>query len=373
MVERVLIVGAGIAGLALGRALQSRGVSTEIVERVDDWDGSGTGIYLPANAVRALLDLGVGQRVIDAGKVNRRRDYLTAEGKKLFDVDEELFWNGLAPCVGVHRLELHQALLDGATGVPVRLGTTVAELRQDDGVEVVFGDGSVGRYDLVVGADGTRSSIRGLVCGGAPPRRASLASASWRFVVPNVIGVDCWTVWTGPRAILLTLPIDEERIYVFAAFTIRERVQGRPSDERFFGAFKRFPERARRVIAEVAADPERLYYSPIDEVDQRPVGEGRVLLIGDAAHAMAPTMAQGAALALEDALVLAELVSAGTPFDGLVDAFERRRRWRIDWVREHTQRQAKLLNLPYRVRNLTARLIGAGLWQKSFSRLPEPY
>jgi 2-polyprenyl-6-methoxyphenol hydroxylase-like FAD-dependent oxidoreductase len=373
LLERVLIVGAGVAGLALGRALRQRGIPAEIVERHAAWDGRGTGLYLPANAVRALRDLGVGERIIAAGRVNRRRRFMTAEGRHLFDVDVARFWGDVSPCIGVHRTALHQALLDGMEDVPLQLATTVRTMQQSDEVEVTFHDGVVGRYGLVVGADGVRSSIRDLTFGPAPPHRASLASASWRFVVPNVIDVDCWTLWSGRRAILLTVPIDAERIYVFAAFTVGEQVVEQPSHQRFLDAFERFPAPVRRVVAEVAGRPDRLYYSPIDEIDQRPMGRGRVVLIGDAAHAMAPTMAQGAALAVEDALVLAELLAMRTPSHEVVDAFERRRRPRIEWVRQHTERQARLLNLPYPVRNLAARLAGARLWEKSFAPLRDAY
>ena len=82
-------------------------------------------------------------------------------------------------------------------------------------------------------------------------------------------------------------------------------------------------------------------------------------------------MAQGAAMAIEDALVLAQLIAAGTPSPVLVDAFERRRRRRVEWVRTHTERQSSMLNFPFALRNLFVRLGGRQLWQRSYSLLRE--
>jgi 2-polyprenyl-6-methoxyphenol hydroxylase-like FAD-dependent oxidoreductase len=121
------------------------------------------------------------------------------------------------------------------------------------------------------------------------------------------------------------------------------------------------------------AAPEDIFFSSLEEVDQSPWHRGRVVLIGDAAHAMAPTMAQGAALAMEDALVLSELLTSGSDPEWATQAFEERRRPRVEWVREHTERQASLLRLPFAVRNLSARLIGRRLWERSFSLLRSPY
>ena len=123
----------------------------------------------------------------------------------------------------------------------------------------------------------------------------------------------------------------------------------------------------------MAASPEDIHWSPIEQVDQHPWQRGRVVLIGDAAHAMAPTMAQGAALAMEDALVLSELLATELDPGTAGNQFEKRRRPRVEWVRAHTERQARLLHLPYLTRNLAASLAGGRLWRRSFSRLRHPY
>ena len=328
-------------------------------------------MYLPANAMRALLDLGVGDQIIAAGRVNERRRYLNAKGSELFAIDEDLFWRGAAPCIGVRRTDLHRALRHGVVGSMVRLGTTVAALRTDSSAHVIFSDGTGDRYDLVVGADGVHSSIRELLFGPAPPRPASLASASWRCVLPNIMAVDCWTVWTGPRAIFLAVPIDREHLYVFAALTRNPVGPEQPTEQEIVDAFRTFDAPVRHSVAQFWSHQDQLFFSPILQVDQRPIGRGRAVLIGDAAHAMAPTMAQGAAMAFEDAVVLAHLIAAGTPTLELVDAFERRRRRRVEWVRTHTEQQAWMLNLPYALRNQFVRLGGRQLWQRSYSLLRE--
>lgn len=367
---RTLIVGAGIGGLALARTLIGKGFDVRVIERLSEAD-RGAGIYLPGNAMRALGDLGVADQVVAAGRVNRRRRYLTAGGRVLFEVDVERFWRGVAPPVGVHHTGLHTALLGDLPNV--RADISLVGLRQHaDGVEVTLSDGREVTCDLVIGADGVHSSVRESVFGTGAVRPASLGSVSWRFVVPNVIDLDCWTVWTGSRALLLAVPIDDERIYVFVSPSMHKRTDPRGRD-RFLAAFDDFCPPARRVAETVGQKLDEGFFSPLEEVDQRPWGQDRVILIGDAAHAMAPTMAQGAALAMEDALVLGSMLIGGIPVSHLGQAFEQHRRPRVEWVRKHTDRQAKVLNLPYSIRNMSARVIGKTLWKKSFSRLRDSY
>jgi 2-polyprenyl-6-methoxyphenol hydroxylase-like FAD-dependent oxidoreductase len=137
--------------------------------------------------------------------------------------------------------------------------------------------------------------------------------------------------------------------------------------------FDEFTSPVTDVVKTMNVAPEEIHFAPLDEVDQIPWHRGRVVLIGDAAHAMAPTMAQGAALAMEDAIVLAEMLESGRDPEAALAAFEERRRARVEWVREHTDRQAALLRLPFAIRNLTARLVGGRLWERSFSLLRNPY
>lgn len=368
--QRFLIVGAGIGGLALARILVGKGFDVVVIERLSGWD-RGTGIYLPGNAMRALADLGVADRVVAAGRVNRRRRYLTAGGRVLFELDVERFWKGVAAPIGVHRTDLHAAVLGDLPNVRTAIG--LADLHQHPGgVEVTMSDGRQEAYDLVVGADGVHSSVRELVFGAGAMRPASLGSVSWRFVVPNVIDVDCWTVWAGPRTLLLAVPIDDHRIYVFVSPSVHEGPEA-PDRDRFLSLFDGFCPPAHEVAEAVGEKLHDGFFSPLEEVDQRPWSQDRVVLIGDAVHAMAPTMAQGAALAIEDAVVLGSMLIDGVSVTELGQAFERHRRPRVEWVRGHTDRQARVLNLPYWLRNTSARVIGKRLWMQSFSTLRDPY
>jgi 2-polyprenyl-6-methoxyphenol hydroxylase-like FAD-dependent oxidoreductase len=367
--RRILVVGAGVAGLALARAGSGRAIDVSLIERRSDWE-EGTGMYLPGNAVRALKDLGVADRVLDSARSIRRRRYLTARGRTLFEIDVEKFWQGVATPVGVHRSQLHAALRDG---LHVQMGVHVAGLAQHPGgVDVAMSDGRQETYDLVVGADGVHSAIREMAFGQGAVSPATLGSVSWRFVVPNIIGADCWTVWSGPRALLLVVPIDDDRIYVFASLSVREAPDAQVRD-RFNGAYEAFDASARRVAELAGEQLDRSFFSPLETVTQTPWSSDRVILIGDAAHAMAPTMAQGAALAIEDSLVLARLLLAGEPVKEVVRALEERRRRRVEWVRDHTERQARILHLPYWLRNLSAGTMGRRIWMRSFSILRDPY
>jgi FAD-dependent urate hydroxylase len=170
--SRILIVGGGIAGLALGRALRKQGFVPEIIERAASWPAGGTGLYLPGNGVRALGALGLAGTVLARAVCMSHQRILDHRGRQLAEIELSTLWNPVGSCVGIARGDLHRILLEGAAGVPMRLGTTLTTLSQkDDEVNVAFVDGSTGRYDLVVGADGIRSSVQQLVFGGIRPRR----------------------------------------------------------------------------------------------------------------------------------------------------------------------------------------------------------
>jgi 2-polyprenyl-6-methoxyphenol hydroxylase-like FAD-dependent oxidoreductase len=144
----------------------------------------GTGLYLPGNGVRALGALGLADKVMARAVCMSHQRILDHTGRQLAEIDLAKLWNPVGLCVGIARGELHRILLEGAAEVPMRLGTTLTTLSQkDDEVNVAFADGSTGMYDLVVRADGIRSSIRQLVFGGTRPRH--LGQASWRFLVEH--------------------------------------------------------------------------------------------------------------------------------------------------------------------------------------------
>jgi 2-polyprenyl-6-methoxyphenol hydroxylase-like FAD-dependent oxidoreductase len=369
MVERIIIVGGGLAGLALAIALRQRGVSAEIVERADDWTTTGAGLYLVGNGTRALESIGVGNLLASQGSVIRTQALHNHGGARLAEIDTERFWADCGACLGLSRKRLHRLLADKAGNLRVRFGTTVQTLQQhEQGVSLRFSDGSSETYDFVVGADGIRSSIRRLEFGESDPRfRGQLG---WRFIArrPNEIGG--WTVFLGQGMAFLLLPIGDDQVYCYAdtlaAQPIEDPISGRI--ERLRRMFQNFASPVREVLAEIGSD-EQVHFSPIEEIDHQPWGRGKVLLIGDAAHAMSPNMACGAAMAFEDALVLAEVISRTRAPSEIIPAFIRRRSARIAWVREQTDRRDRIRTLAPAIRDALLRLLATRLYRRNYQPL----
>jgi FAD-dependent urate hydroxylase len=304
--RRVLIVVGGIAGLALARMLARIGVSPEVIEREPVWRPAGTGIYLPGNATRALRALGLDAQVACRSVEIPRQRFCDHRGRLLCEVDVAEFWRPVGPCLAIHRAELHELLLEATGDVSIRLGQAVDRLTQRDGiVSVECSDGTSGDYDLVVAADGINSAVRRLTSQPAPVPRP-MGQVGWRFVAACPPEVTTWSVMLGRRTAFLTLPISDDRVYCYC-----DAVSPRDADcaerapaERFTQLFSEFADPATPLLDNLD-DASDIHVSVIEEVALDCWVRDHIVLIGDAAHATSPNMAQGAAMALEDALVLA--------------------------------------------------------------------
>ena len=328
MTGSVLIVGGGIGGRAAARALARRGLGCTVLERRES-RGRGMGVNLPGNAVRALAELGVPEEALAGGVPVRRREYRNGRGRLLFTVDEDRFWRDVGRSVCVRHGDLLHALAL-PPGAVLEHGKAVAARPTPAGVEVELeGAASPRHFDFVIGADGVNSAMREAVADGGL-RPSSMTGTSWRFIADNP-GVDCWTAWSGRDVTFLLIPVEEARVYGYVA---RTRGGTTGSDRSWLALMaKGFPDPLGTAVAQALAGGE-LHHGPVDEVRLERWHNARLVLIGDAAHATGPVWAQGVAMALEDAVVLGELL-ARTPAEhwtGVGAAFERLRRPRVDHV-----------------------------------------
>ncbi len=364
---RVLVVGAGIAGLTLARALDQRRIACVVAERREAQATSGMALNLPGNAVRALAAVGAADRVASLGLPVERRDYLDQRGKLLFSVDERAFWAGVAPSVCVRRQHVVAALQPSPEAMTsVRYGLTVTAVHAiGEHVEVEHaGSSERTAFDLVVGADGVHSAVRPAVSP-ATPRPSAMTSASWRFVTANP-GVDCWTAWSGPAGTFLLIPVDAGQVYGYASGTSGDGAG--PDPAWLQRTFSGFPTLVARTVSALV-DGGQLLHSPVEEVTCDRWSRDRVVLIGDAAHATGPVWAQGAAMAMEDALTLAELLAATDDWSSVGSLFETRRRPRVDGVRAATERMSRLAALPSGIRALLAPRLGPRAYRTAYRPL----
>jgi 2-polyprenyl-6-methoxyphenol hydroxylase-like FAD-dependent oxidoreductase len=352
---RILIVGGGIAGLSLAIALRRNGAAAELVERSPAWPAVGAGIALHANAVRALRALGLGLAIETASAPLPRWGFFDCHGGPLCETDLADLWRQVGPCLGITRIRLQEILLAAAAGVPCRLGVALTGLTQDGGrVSVTFADGSAGDYDLVVGADGINSAVRRLAVSPAPPQYAD--TMSWRSVIPaRPPGTDHLMIFTGERAFFGLVPVDEESTYGFAGLD-GERFDDPPAGrlERLRQRFEGFGGPVPAYLAALQHDSQ-IHFGPIEWVELRRWHAGRVVLIGDAAHATPPHMGEGGAMAIEDAIILAELLNDADTVQDSLDQYQTRRRPRVEWVQQQSHLAAKAWMLPPAIRDAALR------------------
>jgi 2-polyprenyl-6-methoxyphenol hydroxylase-like FAD-dependent oxidoreductase len=300
------------ASIALGR----RGVDCEIVEIDTDWRPAGVGIGLQSPPLRALKALDLFEPLVRVGWPHPEIDMVRADGAPIgilpqLNVNEP----GDPPFITMSRIALHEVLERRLRelGVGVRLGVTVDALDEGaDGVNARLSDGTEAEYDLVIGADGLHSRVRAMALPDAPaPEYAG--QVIWRVGVRRPEALERYTIMiAGPTRIGL-VPIGEDALYLWMLDSTLP--PERPPLERLvelfqerLGAYGGFAgDVARQVSEPDEVDFRALYWLLV----QPPWHAGRVLLLGDAAHTTTPHLAFGLGLAVEDAVVLGELVEAG--------------------------------------------------------------
>ncbi|WP_329473012.1 FAD-dependent oxidoreductase [Streptomyces sp. NBC_01723] len=354
--RKVLVIGGGAAGNAVTILLRRAGLTVDLVEAKDDWNATaGSGITLQGNALRVLRELGVWEQV-EASGFGFGSVGITAPDGTVLHAQDDLRTGGddLPATVGMQRPRLQQILIDAvrAGGATVRLGTTAEILGQDaDGVSVRLSDGTEARYDLVVAADGLGSRTRAAIGITAKPEPTGMAI--WRVAAPRPAGVTRTDLaYGGPAYIAGYCPTSETTLYAYVVEANRDRASIPP--ESYADEMRRLASSYGGhwpVITEHITDPAKVNYTWFDRMlVEGSWHRGRVVLVGDAAHCCPPTLAQGAALSLEDAWVLSQMLTGTDEWDdALFQAYYERRiarvrpvveasvqigQWQLDGVRD---------------------------------------
>lgn len=332
-VQKVAIAGAGVTGLAAAIQLARAGVSVDVFEAKPEPSTHGSGISLQGNALRVFDALGAWDDIRAAGFPFEGLN-LRAPGPGAPIVAElpDVKTGGpdYPAAMGMPRADLARILLEHAraAGADVRCGSRITGLQQfDDSVEVLVDGQSAGRYDLLIGADGLHSAVRDLVGIEAKPEPTGMGI--WRaFVSRPAEVVRSELYYGGPVYIAGYTPTGDDSMYAILVERAQDRFDVSEDDARriMLEESRAYDGPWNSIRADIEAGATANYTWFTKHLVEGEWNRGRVVIIGDAAHSCPPTIAQGAAQGLEDALVLTELLTSRDEVDAaLWSAFHARR------------------------------------------------
>ena len=324
----ILVIGGGIGGLTAGIALRRKGFDVEIIERDPEWSVYGVGIIQQNNVVRAVAELGVIDDYVDAGFGFDHVKIFLPNGTEVAHIPTPALTENYPACVGIGRPALQRVLGDRAkaSGANIRLGLT-AEIINDTGdrVDVTFSDGTKGSYDLVIGADGLYSQTRDMLFPDAPKPEFTGQSV-WRYNFKRPDDVQGLWIYNGTPGVGL-VPMTKDLMYMYVT-TAEPGNPWIPPEKLASEMRKRMttPSPMVQELVDSVIDNDSVVYRPLEWLMvEGPWHKGRVALLGDAIHGTTPHLGQGAGLAIEDSLVIAdELSKAATPEEAFAKYRDRR-------------------------------------------------
>lgn len=339
---KALIVGGSVAGMSCAIQLRKSGVAVDLIDVDPDWRTYGAGITITGPTLRALKSLGVLERVKELGAVWSGAKVFNQAGELLEELPIPPLGPDLPGTGGVMRPVLHKILSTRTLqlGANVRLGLTVSGLEQrGGGVEVSFSDSSRATYELAIGADGIFSALRARVFPEAAKPRFT-GQVIYRILAERPAGFDRSHFFMGRDTKIGFNPVSPTHMYMFLLYADPANPRLDPRDmprllhERMAG-FGGFVPQVRATV--LGANAHTINYRALDVLMlPRPWYRGRVLLIGDAAHATTPHLASGAGMAIEDGIVLAEELDRGGSVDTALERFMERRFERCRLVIENS-------------------------------------
>lgn len=329
------VVGAGIGGLAAGNALRQAGWEATVYEAAPEARPLGAGLSIWPNGVRALRALGLADLVAGAPRADGalRR----ADGSVLAEFDPDAIEARFgAPLVGFHRADLHQGLIAALGSERVRTGMRLVGL--EDG-ELRFDDNSSVRADLIVGADGLESTVRGALLGDGEPRDSGIVAFRG---VADLEGPVPAGEWWGAGSVAGLLPLGGGRVYWYLAH------RGDPDRAALPELLAEYGEPVREAVSRT--EPEQVLLHRLCDRDPVPSwSRGSATLLGDAAHPMLPFLGQGAGSALGDAAALGAAVAAEPEVESALASYERARLERTAALVAGSRKAAKAALLESRV------------------------
>jgi 2-polyprenyl-6-methoxyphenol hydroxylase-like FAD-dependent oxidoreductase len=328
--KKFAIVGGGIGGLTLAIALQKKGFQVTVFENAPEIKPLGAGLALAANAVKALTEIGISDEVLKAGKILRYLRIKDTRGKVLSETNSEEISRkfGIVNNFTIHRADLHRVLISQLNPGTLKLGKGCLDFTSDAaGITLQFDDGTTAEADCLIACDGIHSPIRKKLIPTSYPRYAGYTC--WRAVIDtapaSVDMAETSETW-GPGCRFGIVPLSDNRLYWFACINAKEKDPGMRS-MRISDLQQHFRDFHSPVGEILAQTPDhKLIWSDI--IDIKPLQQfafGKVVLLGDAAHATTPNMGQGACMAIEDAAILANCIeNYSTPEEAFVQ-YERKR------------------------------------------------
>jgi 2-polyprenyl-6-methoxyphenol hydroxylase-like FAD-dependent oxidoreductase len=373
--NRFAIIGGGIGGLTLAVAMQRKGMDVSVYENAPEWRPLGAGLGITGNAVKAFRAIGLEEDILNAGKVIEKLRIVDTKGTHITFTDSVKISNqyGVVNNFAMHRADLHEVLISNLREGTVKLGKGCIDFVQSQNeVTLTFHDGTTAVANYLIACDGIHSAARKKFFPSSLPRYAGYTC--WRGVtsdVPDDFDWDQTSETWGRGARFGIVPLKGERVYWFACLNATENNPVMRSMQRddLLTYFAHFHHPVPQLIQ--GTSPDKIIWNDI--IDLSPLKRfafGNVVLMGDAAHATTPNMGQGACMAIEDAVVLANCIEAASSLDEAFMQFESKRIARTTKIVNDSRQIGRLAQLDNPLlsglRNTVMRMMPQSLIERQF-------